>query len=103
MNADQHFKLVSVSAWCDWHSLDNSGAFGEAVVEAIERSDSRVAILARGRCHTVFKTMAVQNSRCSTSVGSSIAKSTLKCSNCGRRVDSMFLPRCCRNMQSLPG
>ena len=48
MNADQHFKLVSVSAWCDWHSLDNSRAFGEAVVEAIERSDSRVAILASG-------------------------------------------------------
>jgi 3,4-dihydroxyphenylacetate 2,3-dioxygenase len=48
MNDDQHFKVVSVSAWCDWHTLDNSRLFGEAVVEAIVRSDSRVAIFASG-------------------------------------------------------
>ena len=48
MNKDQHFKVVSVAAWCDWHGLEDSRRFGEAVVEAIERSDSRVAILASG-------------------------------------------------------
>lgn len=48
MNADQHFKVISVSAWCDWHTLENSRLFGEAVVEAIVRSDSRVAIFASG-------------------------------------------------------
>ena len=48
MNDDQHFKIISVSAWCDWHTLENSRLFGEAVVEAIVRSDSRVAIFASG-------------------------------------------------------
>ena len=48
MNDDQHFKIISVSAWCDWHTLENSRLFGEAVVDAIVRSDSRVAIFASG-------------------------------------------------------
>ena len=48
MNEDQHFKVVSVAAWCDWHSLEDSRRFGEAVVDAIEQSDNRVAILASG-------------------------------------------------------
>ena len=40
MNADQHFKVVSVAAWCAWHALDDSAKFGAAVREAIEASDS---------------------------------------------------------------
>ncbi|GIS87614.1 MAG: 3,4-dihydroxyphenylacetate 2,3-dioxygenase [Gammaproteobacteria bacterium] len=48
MNDDQHFKIISVSAWCDWHTLENSRLFGEAVVDAIVRSDSRVAIFSSG-------------------------------------------------------
>ena len=48
MNDDQNFKIISVSAWCDWHTLENSRLFGEAVVDAIVRSDSRVAIFASG-------------------------------------------------------
>ena len=48
MNADQHFKVVSVAAWCAWHALDDSAKFGAAVREAIEASDSTVAILASG-------------------------------------------------------
>ena len=36
MNADQHFKVVSVSGWCDWHDLHDSGRFGPAVRRAIE-------------------------------------------------------------------
>ena len=28
MNADQHFKVVSVAGWCDWHRLDDSRRFG---------------------------------------------------------------------------
>ena len=48
MNDDQHFKIISVAAWCDWHTLENSRLFGEAVVDAIVRSDSRVAIFASG-------------------------------------------------------
>ena len=31
MNADQHYKVISVSGWCDWHDLNESGRFGLAV------------------------------------------------------------------------
>lgn len=49
MNADQHFKVVSVSGWCMWHDLRESGRFGAAVRQAIEqRYDGTVAILASG-------------------------------------------------------
>ncbi|WP_213300728.1 3,4-dihydroxyphenylacetate 2,3-dioxygenase [Paraburkholderia sacchari] len=49
MNADQHFKTVSVSGWCMWHDLATSVRFGLAVRRAIEeRYDGTVAILASG-------------------------------------------------------
>jgi len=48
MNADQHFKVISVAAWCAWHKLADSARFGAAVRAAIEASDSTVAILASG-------------------------------------------------------
>lgn len=48
MNEDKHFKVVSVAAWCAWHKLDDSRLFGEAVLEAIKKSDSKVAVLASG-------------------------------------------------------
>jgi len=49
MNADRHFKVVSVSGWCDWHDLRESGRFGRAVRRAIEeRYPGNVALLASG-------------------------------------------------------
>ncbi|HEV3432071.1 MAG TPA: 3,4-dihydroxyphenylacetate 2,3-dioxygenase [Paraburkholderia sp.] len=49
MNADQHFKTVSVAGWCMWHDLATSARFGLAVRKAIEeRYDGTVAILASG-------------------------------------------------------
>jgi 3,4-dihydroxyphenylacetate 2,3-dioxygenase len=48
MNADQHFKVVSVAGWCNWHKLEDSRRFGEALGHAIERSNSRVAVFASG-------------------------------------------------------
>ena len=39
MNQDRHFQVVSIAAWCNWHTLDESRRFGAAVLEAIERSD----------------------------------------------------------------
>jgi 3,4-dihydroxyphenylacetate 2,3-dioxygenase len=48
MNSDRRFKVVSVAAWCAWHRLEDSRIFGEAVREAIEKSDSKAAILASG-------------------------------------------------------
>jgi len=49
MNADQHFKVVSVAGWCVWHDLRDSERFGAAVRRAIEDAyDGTVAILASG-------------------------------------------------------
>lgn len=49
MNADQHFKVLSVSGWCMWHSLEESARFGRAVRRAIEeRYDGTVAVFASG-------------------------------------------------------
>ncbi|KVG19222.1 3,4-dihydroxyphenylacetate 2,3-dioxygenase [Burkholderia ubonensis] len=48
MNADQHFKVVSIAGWCMWHTLDESRRFGDALLEAIEKSDANVAFLASG-------------------------------------------------------
>ena len=48
MNADQHFKVISVAAWCAWHKLEDSRRFGVALLEAIGASESTVAVLASG-------------------------------------------------------
>jgi 3,4-dihydroxyphenylacetate 2,3-dioxygenase len=49
MDAANHFTVVSVAAWCNWHKLEDSARFGLAVRRAIEdRYDGTVAILASG-------------------------------------------------------
>jgi 3,4-dihydroxyphenylacetate 2,3-dioxygenase len=49
MNSDQHYKVISISGWCDWHDLRESGRFGLAVRKAIEDNyDGTVAVFASG-------------------------------------------------------
>ncbi|MEO6269049.1 MAG: 3,4-dihydroxyphenylacetate 2,3-dioxygenase [Lautropia sp.] len=49
MNADDHFKVVSVSAWCMWHKLEESLRFGRAIRQAIDhRYAGKVAVFASG-------------------------------------------------------
>lgn len=48
MAPDGDFKVVSVAAWCQVHSLESSRRLGEAIREAIEASDSKVMLLASG-------------------------------------------------------
>ena len=49
MNADQHFKVVSVSAMCTVHYLNDSARLGWAIRKAVEEHyDGTVAILASG-------------------------------------------------------
>ncbi|WP_449432172.1 3,4-dihydroxyphenylacetate 2,3-dioxygenase [Pseudomonas putida] len=44
----EKFKVVSIAAWCAWHRLEDSFAFGAAVRRAIEKSDRKVLVLASG-------------------------------------------------------
>lgn len=49
MNADQHFKVISVSALCTSHYLNDSARLGWAMRQAVEQHyDGRVAFLASG-------------------------------------------------------
>jgi 3,4-dihydroxyphenylacetate 2,3-dioxygenase len=49
MNADRHFKVVSVSALCTVHNLADSATLGHAVRRAIEEDyDGTVAVFASG-------------------------------------------------------
>jgi 3,4-dihydroxyphenylacetate 2,3-dioxygenase len=49
MNADQHFKVVSVSAMCMAHYLDDSARLGWAMRQAVEQHyEGKVAFLASG-------------------------------------------------------
>ncbi len=49
MNADQHFKVVSVSALCMAHYLNDSARLGWAMRQAVEQHyDGRMAFLASG-------------------------------------------------------
>jgi 3,4-dihydroxyphenylacetate 2,3-dioxygenase len=49
MNGDQHFKVVSVSGWCMWHSLADSLRLGRAFRDAVEHHyDGKVAFFASG-------------------------------------------------------
>jgi 3,4-dihydroxyphenylacetate 2,3-dioxygenase len=49
MNADQHFKVISVSALCTSHYLNDSARLGWAMREAVEQHyDGTVAFLASG-------------------------------------------------------
>ena len=49
MNEDQHFKVVSVSALCNVHDLNDSATLGAALRLAVEENyDGKVAIFASG-------------------------------------------------------
>jgi 3,4-dihydroxyphenylacetate 2,3-dioxygenase len=48
MNEDSHFKVISIGGWCTVHNHDSSRQLGEAIREAVEASDSNVALLASG-------------------------------------------------------
>jgi len=48
MNADRDLNVVSVAAWCTVHSHASSRKLGESIREAIEASDSNVALIASG-------------------------------------------------------
>lgn len=49
MNEDRHFKVVSISAMCQVHDLEESGKLGAAMRKAIEEQyDGKVAVFASG-------------------------------------------------------
>jgi 3,4-dihydroxyphenylacetate 2,3-dioxygenase len=48
MNEDKQFKVISVSALCTVHNIQDSVELGRAVRRAIEQSEGNVAVLASG-------------------------------------------------------
>jgi 3,4-dihydroxyphenylacetate 2,3-dioxygenase len=48
MNPEGDLKVVSIAGWCTSHSIQSSRWVGEAIREAAEASDSKVALLASG-------------------------------------------------------
>lgn len=49
MNADQHFKVLSISALCTVHNLEDSGKLGAALRSSVEQHyDGKIAVLASG-------------------------------------------------------
>ena len=76
MNADQHFKVVSVSAWCMWHKLAESMRFGRAVRHAIEHPyDGKVAVFASGSLSTISRITVRRRSSCTRSMIRSSSRS----------------------------
>jgi 3,4-dihydroxyphenylacetate 2,3-dioxygenase len=48
MNEDSYFNVVSMAGWCAQHSHADSMVVGRAIKQAIEKSDSKVMVLASG-------------------------------------------------------
>ena len=101
MNADQHFKVVSVAAWCNWHALDDSRRFGAALKQAIE------AQRLHGRCTGQWIAVApIQRQRQSGGVDPRDQPRVLPAgrprawSSCGSRVTGRPSSPCCRSTRS---
>lgn len=57
MNPEGDLKVVSVAGWCEAHAHESSRKVGEAIRQAIEESDEKVALLASGSfSHRLFPT-----------------------------------------------
>ena len=88
MNQDRHFKVVSVAAWCAWHDLNDSRKFGEAVREAIEKSDSKVMVLASGSLsHRFQRTIPMPATGSSRSAMNFTSRRTCAWWTCGNSGD----------------
>lgn len=48
MDPANRLRVVSIAAWCPWHTFEDSRIVGEAVRDAIEESDFTAAIVASG-------------------------------------------------------
>ena len=61
MNADQHFKVISISGWCDWHDLERIRPLRPARCGARSRSatTARWRCSPAARCRTTSPTTAV--------------------------------------------
>ena len=101
MNADQHFKVVSVSALCTSHYLNDSARLGWAMRKAVEdHYDGTVAFLASGSLSHRF----AQNGQApefATKVWSPFTKpSTTAWCACGKTAIGPTSAPCSRNTRS---
>ena len=57
MDPDSELRVVSIAAWCPWHDHGDSRVVGGSIREAIEASDSTVALIASGSLSMSARTM----------------------------------------------
>lgn len=97
MNADQHYKVISISGWCDWHDLTESGRFGLAVRRAIEeRYEGTVAVFASGSLSHHFADNGRAPNSCTRSTIPSSSRWTAAWSSSGRPATGRPSSACCR-------
>ena len=96
MNADQHFKVVSVSALCTVHYLNDSARLGWAMRKAVEdHYDGTVATSRADRSATASRRTAWRPSSRSGSGAPSSSNSTIAWCRCGRTPNGPTSARCC--------
>jgi 3,4-dihydroxyphenylacetate 2,3-dioxygenase len=97
MNTDQHYKVISISGWCDWHDLTESAA---SAWRCGARSKSATTALwpcsPADRCRTTSPTTAARRSSCTRSTTPSWSRSTGAWSSCGRPANGRPSSACCR-------
>jgi len=96
MNADQHFKVVSVSALCMAHYLNDSARLGWAFRRAIEEQyDGKVAFWPAARSRIGLHKTVWRPSLPSKFGALSWSSSTNRCFKCGINASGKPSARCC--------
>jgi 3,4-dihydroxyphenylacetate 2,3-dioxygenase len=98
MNADQHFKAISVSALCQSHYLNDSARLGWAMRKAVEdHYDGTVAFFASGSLSHRFAQNGSRPTSPSRSGRPSSTRWTAAWCRCGSRASGKPSARCCPN------
>jgi len=96
MNEDQHFKVVSVSALCTSHYLNDSARLGWAMREAVEKHyDGKVAFLASGSLSHRFAQNGLAPEFAHKIWSPFLENSTSRCCACGTSASGKPFAKCC--------
>ena len=101
MNGDDRFKVVSVAAWCAWHTLEDSRRFGAARRAQASEATAVWRCWPAARCRIASTTTAAAaKPPCTRSAGSSSGRWTARGGSVAPgRLEDLFAP-CCRNTRT---